>query len=310
MRNKVLFPINIFCVLLFSGIGIAGETGLTKEGKVVTKADVMEATPVHWKGRPILFCSERPFTSSYSSESLRLKLMDMQTGEFSDYFGIRHSLGCAFIEKDANGEDAVFHVFAAEQPRDDSWFTVINHFSSRDLREWTMENVLQPENENLLNSSVCRDADGYIMAYESNEPVKFCCKFARSSDLKKWEKIPDAFYAGPDGKTYSACPVLRWYAPYYYVIHLRDDHQGGYESALIRSKDLIHWEQSPNNPILAASEGEGSNNSDVDLYEDDGKTWLIYATGDQLTWNDIRRASFEGTEKEFFEFQFPEKESK
>lgn len=300
----------LFLTTLFFGLASiidAGETGLTKEGKKVIDAEIMEVTPVHWQGKPMIFCSKRPFQSKYDVNALSLTLLDPATGKYTPDFGVGHSLGCAYVERSDKG-DAVFHVFAAEQPSMESWFQEIHHFSSSDLKSWKREIALKPENEHLLNSSVCQDDDGsYLMTYESNNPVHFCFKFARSRDLSSWEKIPDLYYAGPDGKSYSACPVIRRYAPYYYVIYLRNNGRGGYESALIRSKDLKRWEESPNNPILGASDGEGTNNSDVDLFEEDGKTWLYYATGDQLTWTDIRRASFDGDEREFFEAQFPEK---
>ena len=82
----------------------------------------------------------------------------------------------------------------------------------------------------------------------------------------------------------------------------------GYESALIRSKDLRCWEESPLNPVFAACEGEGINNSDVDLCEIDGKTVFCYAIGNQLGWVDVREAVYDGTCDEFFAECFPDKE--
>jgi hypothetical protein len=80
----------------------------------------------------------------------------------------------------------------------------------------------------------------------------------------------------------------------------------GYLSFLARSKDLIDWELSAFNPILEAGEGEGINNSDVDILEYKGKTYLYYATGDQETWGTVRVALYDGPEKVFFENHFPE----
>ncbi len=59
-------------------------------------------------------------------------------------------------------------------------------------------------------------------------------------------------FAGSEGKEYSACPVIRYFAPYYYAIYLHaaiPDHNG-WVSFLARSKDLIAWELSPMKPIL------------------------------------------------------------
>jgi len=145
------------------------------------------------------------------------------------------------------------------------------------------------------------------MAYESNLPVGFCFKFARSQDLAKWTKLPGLVFAGVDGKEYSACPVIRYFAPYYYVIYLHAAIAGhnGWVSFLARSTDLTDWELSPLNPILEAGPGEGVNNSDVDLFEWEGNTYLYYATGDQATWGSVRVAMYLGPMKNFYESCFP-----
>jgi hypothetical protein len=144
------------------------------------------------------------------------------------------------------------------------------------------------------------------MAYESNVPVAFCFKFARSKDLSKWEKIPGLTFTGEKNE-YSACPVLRYFAPYYYVIylHLAIPGHNGYVPFMARSEDLVAWQLSPMNPILEASQGEGVNNSDVDLFEWEGNTYVFYATGDQQTWGSVRVAMYLGPMQEFFESCFP-----
>ncbi len=137
-------------------------------------------------------------------------------------------------------------------------------------------------------------------------PVSFCFKFARSSDLSHWEKIPGLVFQGQSHE-YSACPVIRYIKPYYYVIYLHAAIPGhkGWVSFLARSRDLADWELSPANPILEAGSGEGTNNSDVDLIEIDGTTYVYYATGDQQTWSDLKRAVYPGSMAEFFEGYFP-----
>ena len=61
-------------------------------------------------------------------------------------------------------------------------------------------------------------------------------------------------------KEYSACPVIRYFAPYYYVIYLHAAIPGhnGWVSFMARSKDLATWQLSPMNPILEAGAGEGA----------------------------------------------------
>ena len=80
----------------------------------------------------------------------------------------------------------------------------------------------------------------------------------------------------------------------------------GWVSFLARSKDLATWELSPFNPILEAGPGEGVNNSDVDLFEYEGNTYIFYATGDQQTWGTVRMAMFPGPLRAFFTSYFPD----
>ena len=178
--------------------------------------DVCESTPLVFQGRRLLFGSRRVFGKSHSDgfEGMYLLLRDEADGRELARFGQHHSLGSAFVDGDT------LHVFAADGPKND-WFQNIYHFSSTDLKNWKHELAIpRVGKEHLLNSSVCRDEQGYLMAYESDTPLSFCFKFARSKDLAKWEKIDGLVFAGPSGKEYSACPVIRYCKPYYYVIYL------------------------------------------------------------------------------------------
>ena len=218
-------------------------------------------------------------------------------------FGKSHSFVSAFV----NGPE--LNVFATEFTDFGHVINTkrINRFSTTDLKVWKQEPAIAKDGaEQLFNTSVCRDEQGYIMAYESDKPVGFCFKFARSKDLSNWEKIPGLTYTGVNNE-YSACPVIRYFAPYYYVIYLHAAIPGhkGWVSFLARSQDLATWDLSPFNPILEAGVGEGVNNSDVDLFEWEGKTYLYYATGDQATWGAVRAAMYPGPMKQLYESWFP-----
>jgi alpha-L-fucosidase/lysophospholipase L1-like esterase len=283
-------------------VGSTRKASLVKQAEVFAK-EVVESTPVLYRGRRILVACHRPFCPSHAAlyDKMYLFLRDEQTGEVLSRFGEHHSLGSGFVEGDT------LHVFAAEGPKTD-WFQNIYHFWTNDLKTWKRElAVLRSGNEHLLNTSVCRDEQGYLMAYESDNPVGCCFKFARSKDLRTWQKLDGLTFAGPNGNAYSACPVIRYFKPYYYAIYLHTAIPGhnGWVSFLARSKDLITWELSPQNPILEATPAEGSNNSDVDLIEDAGKTYVYYCTGDQATWGELRRAVYPGSMKDFFESYFP-----
>ena len=266
----------------------------------------MENTPVLFNSRLLMVANFRPSGNAVNVKPTDsyLYIDDLKTGEEILRFGTAHSFASAFVN------DHDLNVFALDFSESDGSKKIsgINRFVTNDLKNWKTEMVILPEGgEGLYNTSVCRDDKGFLMAYESNKPVQFCFKFARSTDLSKWEKIPGLVFTGVKNE-YSACPVIRYFKPFYYVIYLHNKMAGhnGYISFMARSKDLIDWELTPFNPILEAEDGEGINNSDVDLIEYQGKTYLYYATGDQATWATIRVAMYDGLMKTFYENHFPE----
>ena len=269
----------------------------------VAFADAMENTPVLFGGRPLLVLNTRDDTKANNDgykQSMYLYIRDLDTGKEIARFGEGHNFASAYV----NGSE--LNVFASEGT-DRDWFQSIYRFTSTDLKTWKREPAIMKEGgEHLFNCSVCRDEQGYLMAYESNRPVQFCFKFARSKNLNQWDKIPGLVFTGENNE-YSACPVIRYFAPYYYVIYLHAAIPGhnGWISYLARSNDLVTWELSPMNPVLEAGRGEGVNNSDVDLFECEGNTYLFYACGNQADWSSLRVAMYRGTMQQFFESYFP-----
>jgi hypothetical protein len=264
----------------------------------------MENTPIVFNSRPLLVLNYRDDTKNKTDaykRSMYLYILDLATGREVTRFGEGHSFANAFV----NGPE--LNVFASEGT-DRDWFQSLYRFSTTDLKTWKRQLAIpQAPGEHLFNASVCRDDQSYLMAYESDKPVSFCFKFARSSELAAWKKLDGLAFTGVGGE-YSACPVIRYVAPYYYVIYLHAavaEHKG-WVSFLARSKDLAAWELSPFNPILEAGPGEGVNNSDADLFEYEGNTYVFYVTGDQQTWGTVRMAMFAGSMKEFFTGYFPD----
>jgi hypothetical protein len=289
----------------------AAKKELTKQPEVFGK-DVGETTPILFQGRHLLVQCTLWNGGQPTPDRLEIVISDLATGKEVTRFGKRYGLASAFVEHET------LHVFASESTptqgviTKDNWFQNIHHFSSTDLKTWKRElAVARSGDEHLLNSSICRDGEGYLMAYESDKPVQFCFKFARSVDLKTWKKVDGLTFAGVGGKEYSACPVIRYSKPFYYVIYLHAAIPGhkGWVPFMARSKDLAAWELSPNNPVLEAGKGEGVNNSDIDLIEIDGKTYVYYCTGNQETWANVKRAVYPGPMREFFESYFSESAS-
>lgn len=267
--------------------------GPVLERKGVVTRDLCEVSHVHWKGRLCRMECIRPGEGG-SRADYYLLLRDAETGAELARFAEGYGLASAFVYEDT------FYAFASRW-EEGNWNDV-TCFSSRDLEHWDSATAITQENEHLFNSSVCRGADGFVMAYESNDPAypAFTIKFASSPDLKTWTKLPEATFGT---NRYTACPFITYANGFYYVLYLeRREPRWFFETFITRSKDLKGWERSAANPVLSpAALQEGINVSDPDLIEQDGKTRLYYAAGDQLTWMNILWAEYDGPLSRFLE---------
>lgn len=270
---------------------------LTKQGLV--ERDLCELSPVVWRGRLCLLACMRPATGGARSDYY-LSLRDAETGTELSRFAEGYGLASAIEHNDT------LYVFASRHEDDGSWNDV-TVFWSRDLRSWGRKRVIEQDPpEHLFNSSVCKGHDGFVMAYETDDPAfsPFSVKFAVSKDLVNWEKLPGIVFA-PD--RYAACPCIRYAGGYYYLLYL--EHRTPrwfFETFVARSRDLATWELSALNPVLSPDElDEGINASDPDVCELDGVTRVYYAVGDQLTWMNIKVASYPGPLRDLLEGYFP-----
>lgn len=270
-----------------------------------------ESTPVVFSGRALLVENFRDWDAKKQDASY-LYITDLATGNEVARFGVGFSFVSAFVE----GEQ--MNVFATKNTNG-HWTQDIYRLWSSDLKTWNQKLAVAREgDEHFFNTSVCRDEQGYVMAYESNKPYQWCFRFARSKDLATWEKIPDLEFSDAKEPSVLANPTIRYFSPYYYVV--LGTHRGNgpaqhyqyalaetkYVTLVARSKDLEHWEFSPTrNPMLDPIPGEGVNNTDADLFEFEGNTYLYYMTGDQQTWATIRVAMHAGPMKQMLEAYFP-----
>lgn len=166
------------------------------------------------------------------------------------------------------------------------------------------------------------------MAIEVGEPsdvvgVRFTIFFAESKDLLNWKLLPrECVYSR---EKYTACPAVRHYDGWFYMIYLEALAGPRYESHIVRSKDLKHWESSRRNPVLACSEDDKAvansklsadqrraiagaknvNNSDLDLCEYRGKTIIYYSWGNQQGKEFLAEAVYDGSMAQFLRSFFP-----
>jgi hypothetical protein len=264
--------------------------------KELVKCDMCELSPFIWHGRLCHMECVRPARGGQREEHYLL-LRDAETGEEISRLAEGYGLASILIH------DGVAYVFASRR-EEDGWHDV-TLFRSEDLRNWTSQVVIRGENEQIFNTSVCKGPDGFVMAYESNDPryPPFTIKFARSNDLRRWTKLPRATFGT---NRYTACPCIRYVGGYYYVLYL--EHRTPrhvFQTYITRSRDLEGWEISSANPVLIAADlDEGINASDPEIIEYDGVTYVYYSVGDQLTWMNVKRAVYPGQMREFFEFWY------
>jgi hypothetical protein len=259
----------------------------------VIHRDMCEVGPFIWHDRLCLLECIRPGHGG-KPEDHYLQLRDTENGEVLATFARGYSLASIIVH------DGALYAFAARW-ENNTWNDV-TLFKSSDLQTWQQRVVIEQENEGLFNSSVCKGPDGFVMAYESNESTypAFTTKFARSDDLEHWTKLPESTFGT---NRYTACPCIRYVNGYYYVLYLeRRAPRWFFETYVTRSKDLKDWRLSSANPVLAPDAiDDGINASDPDIIEYAGKTYVYYSVGDQLTWMNIKRATYPGSMQEFFE---------
>ncbi len=253
--------------------------------ELVTK-DMCELSPFIWQGRLCYMECVRP-ASGGEGHQYYLRFLDAETGEELGRAARGYGLGSILIH------DGHAYVFASRWS-EGRWEDV-TVFQSSDLKHWHSRLAVQGENEGLFNTSVCQGPDGFVMAYETNDPAypAFTIKFARSDDLVTWTKLPEATFGT---NRYTACPCLRYADGYYYCLYLEHrTPRWRFETYITRSRDLKHWELSSANPVLYPQGlDEGINASDPELVQWQGRTYLYYAVGDQLTWMNLKRATYPG----------------
>ena len=313
MKKSVFAPGLLFAALLWVGLC----HGAIENPKLI-KLPIgfgprrIENTPVVYQGRPLLIENSRLTNEVDSNHAIDMYIVDMTTTEVICRFGETFAFNCAFV----NGKE--LNVFATENTKND-WTASIYRFWSTDLKNWQKERVIaNAKGEHFFNTSVCKGPDGYLMAYESNQPVQWCFRLARSDDLSHWSPIKELVFADKAEKSVLANPTIRYIEPYYYAmigIH-RDKGRAAasyqyhrpdsrYFTFLMRSKDLAVWDLSPTKyPMLEPEIEDGINATDADLFEFMGNTYLFYGAGWQDSRGTIRVKMYPGPMKECLESYF------
>lgn len=294
--------------------------------------DMVETTPVVFRGTLYRFEYVRPNYWANTTGVSFFRFIQHDTGKSSSPFAHGYHLGNVLAEEDrliVTGTNK----WGGER---------VEIFVSEDMEHWTSWTALNLPGHAIYNTSLCHAEGRYALMYELGKPrelvgVPFTGFFAFSGDLRRWELAqPECNYAKD---RYTAPHCLRYLDGWYYNFYLearRPDppqepkvpgcHGYVYEQCLVRSRDLIHWESSPLNPVLRASPEDrfianaalteaqhervlaavNVNNSDIDFCEYQGRLVINYSWGNQKGYEHLAEAIFEGSQAEFLTSWFSE----
>ena len=280
--------------------------------------DMVETTPVVFKDRLYRFEYVRSNYWNNKTGDSYFRFVDHETGEKTTPFAKGYDFGSAYVS------DNTVYVTAVDEGDSEQVYI----FKSRDLENWEQWMAFKLPGWGMFNTSMIKAKNKFVLMFEVGKPEseageRFTARFATSEDLKTWEILSKDHNYALD--RYTAPHCLRYLDGYYYDFYLEAFH--GYEARVVRSKDLIHWDPSPLNPVLKASpkdkqiankslpdsliqriaKADDWNNSDIDFCEYQGKLIINYSWGNQLGKEFLGEAVFHGTQEQFLKGWFPDK---
>jgi hypothetical protein len=298
---------------------------IQKHGTV--DCDLVETTPFVFNNHLYWLEWLRPEHATAMKEKSQgyLRIFDPEAWREVSRFGEKCRFPCAYVE---NGT-----AYVVGTEINQGWYgNTLRMFTSHDLKNWNEQPLFSHPDFGLCNTSLCKAGDRYVLSIEVNSaskdrPHSFAARFLESNDLVHWTLTPAECRHGFD--RYTAPHCLRWHAGWFYLFYLEANKPNGYEQYVTRSQDLIHWQPSPLNPVLAASPEDRQfanprlsdderkrvnkaidcNNSDIDFCDWQGRLHINYSWGNQQGKEFIGTAEFPGTTAEFLEFWFPRSSS-
>lgn len=298
-----------------------GRPQIIKHGTV--DIDLVETNPVVFRDRLYRFeCVRERYWANETGRTYS-RFVDYETGEATPAFAWDLMFTCAFVDDDTAYVTGTIHEDGMQQGK-------IMMLASTDLQTWESRTAIDLSGFGIFNTSICKADDRYVMMFEIDRPadqcgVPFTARFAASTDLKHWNVTsPECSY---EKDRYTAPHCLRYLDGYFYNFYLEwvEAHQE-YEQYVVRSMDLIRWEQSPLNPVLRLSAEDklitndrfteaqrkhiagalNRNNSDIDFCELNGRLVISYSWGDQERYEFLADAEYPGTMAQFLRGWFPD----
>ncbi len=292
-----------------------GRPLIVKTGTI--DCDLVETTPIVFQKKVYRFEYVRTQYWNNKTGDSYFRFVDRETEKPTKPFAKGFHLGSAFVYQ------GIVYVTAVDKCDGERIYL----FSSKDLENWDSCLAIELPGYGLFNTSLTRAENKFVLMFEIGKPkevagVRFTALFATSTDLKRWEVLsPDHNYARD---RFTAPHCLRYLDGYYYDFYV--EIHNGYETMVVRSKDLINWEPSPLNPVMKASsddkkianknltekmlqkitDAEDCNNSDIDFCELNGQLVINYSWGNQRGTEFLAEAYYEGTMEQFLRGWFPQ----
>jgi hypothetical protein len=279
--------------------------------------DGAEATPFVHGGRLHRLESIHPAHHANTMGIHYFRIIDAQSRQAHPPFALGCEYGSAYVQ-----DERVFVVGTFPGGGDK-----IKLFWSENLIDWKEKTILDLPGWGFYNTSVCRAGNRYIMAIEIDAPaertgVPYTINFATSADLMDWALLTEDHIFGKD--RYAACPALRYYDGFYYMVYLEALPIHRYVPYIARSEDLRTWAIGIFSPILCMDDRDkiirypgitpvqrrkllqtaDISNSDLDFCNWQGRTHILYLWGNQLGLHCMAEAEYNGSEQEMLESFF------
>ena len=253
------------------------------------------------------------------------RFVDHATGKPTKAFAAGYLFGSTFVEGDT--------VYVTGTSSEQQWTGQrVQIWASRDLQNFESYTALDLHGFLICNTSICKADDKYVMMFEIHVPrsqagKRFTARFATSKDLRHWQLTPPECVYTKDH--FSAPHCLRyldgWFYNFYVPVVTRN-RESTYDTHVVRSRDLQHWQPSPFNPVLhygpadkqianpdltadqrqKIADATNINNSDIDFCEFKGQLIINYSWGNQAGLEFLAEARYRGTLEQFLSGWFPQ----
>lgn len=299
--------------------------------------NIVETTPLIWKGELYRFevVRRKSFTAGTVSahwseldDAPCLRFIHVRSNTATPLFAEEHTFGFPYVIGDTmHVVTGVGREWGAE---------TLELLRSDDLVNWEKYGQIHLPGWKIYNMNIAEKDGLYTLLIEISEPVEeageypYTFRFLQSRDMTNWELLPREYVFQKD--RYSGSPSLYTFPedPYYYVGYLEEYPLYRFGQSLARSKDLVHWEYSPINPVLMYNELEDkqfasafltpadrkrieealdTNNSDMEMCEYLGRTLIYYSWGDQRGTEFLAEAWYEGPMHELLSAFFEPKQN-